>query len=128
MTALPILPNDFGTAGRHNFGPYGSEAATLAVLCERLASGLRPLEIRLFGSRGRGAGTPDADFDLLIIFDDEAGEAALDYDRAYAPVLGLGIGCDVIPCLLSDYEADRNIPGTVSHDASQGRLLYRRSV
>ncbi|PWC86736.1 hypothetical protein TSH100_12695 [Azospirillum sp. TSH100] len=103
-----------------------NEASALTLLCDRLVRALAPLEIRLFGSRATGSATSDSDFDLLVIFPDNRGEAALDYDAAYAPVRGLGIGCDVVPCLLGDYEAERDIPGTLPYVAAQGRQLYRQ--
>jgi predicted nucleotidyltransferase len=111
---------------RDNFGPFGSEAAALTAVCERLAADLHPREIWLFGSRARGDALPDSDFDLLLVFDDAAGNDALDYDRAYAPLLGLGIGCDVVPCLKSDFDTERTIPGTIPYAASRGRLIHRR--
>lgn len=94
-----------GTGGRHNYGVFGSEAMALAVLRDRLVAALDPLEIRLFGSRGRGEGRPDSDFDLLVILPDSAEDSALDPRHAYAPLLGLGIGADVVPCLAADFEA-----------------------
>jgi hypothetical protein len=119
------LPADADPLGRHNYGRFGNEAATLAALCDRLAARLDPLEIRLFGSRAHG-GRPDSDFDLLVVFDDAAGDGALDYDRAYAPLCGLGIGCDVVPCLKSDFDAERDLPGTLPYAAARGRVVYRR--
>ncbi|WP_448188670.1 nucleotidyltransferase family protein [Azospirillum sp. sgz301742] len=120
------LPADAGTLGQHNYGRFGNEAATLAALRDRLAVRLDPLEIRLFGSRARGKSRPDSDFDLLVVFDDAVGDGALDYDRAYAPLLGLGIGCDVVPCLKSDFDAERDLPGTLPYEAARGRVVYRR--
>lgn len=116
-----------GTGGRHNYGPFAGERVALAVLRDALVARLDPEEIRLFGSRGHGRARADSDFDLLVIFPDAAGEAALDPRRAYAPLLGLGIGCDVVPCLRGDYEAEKDIPGTVAHEAATGRLVYRRT-
>lgn len=114
-----------GTGGRHNYGPFGGEAQALAVLRDRLVAALDPAEILLFGSRGRGNARPDSDFDLLVAMPDTVGEAGLDPRRAYAPVMGLGIGADVVPCLASDFEAEKNIPGTLAHEAAHGRLVYR---
>ncbi|HSV30043.1 MAG TPA: nucleotidyltransferase domain-containing protein [Candidatus Omnitrophota bacterium] len=112
-----------GGGGLHNYGPFGDEATALAFLRDRLVAALAPLEIRLFGSRGRGEGRPDSDFDLLVVLPDGA---EVDYDRAYAPLLGCGIGCDVVPCSLADWRAERDIPGTLCHAAAQGRPVYRR--
>ncbi len=115
-----------GTAGLHNYGPFGTEQRALAVLRDRLVAALDPAAIYLFGSRGRGEGRPDSDFDLLLVLPDAAGEAALDSRRAYAPLLGLGIGADVVPCLAGDIEAEKDTPGTLIHNAVRGRLIYRR--
>ncbi len=115
-----------GTGGRHNYGPFGTEQRALAILRDRLVAALDPLAIYLFGSRGRGDARPDSDFDLLVVFPDEMGEAALDPRRTYAPVMGLGIGADVVPCLASDLAAERDVPGTLMHHALRGRLIYER--
>lgn len=129
--ARPARPEPAPLAGRddvpgpHNYGPFGSEAKTLAAIGDLLIAQLAPLEIRLFGSRARGTARHDSDFDLLVVFPDEAGEAALDYDRAYRPLLGLGIACDVVPCLAAGFEAEKDLPGTIPYEAALGRLLYR---
>ncbi len=125
--ALEGQPATDGTGGQHNYGPFGTERQALAVLRDRLVATLDPLAIYLFGSRGRGQGRPDSDFDLLVVLPDEAGEAALDPGAAYAPVMGLGIGVDVVPCLASDLAAEHDIPGTLVHEAMRGgRLIYER--
>ena len=71
---------------------------------DRLASALQPFRIYLFGSRAEGRARPDSDFDLVVVFDDQAANADADYDEVYAPLLGLGVGCDVIPCRWSDFQ------------------------
>lgn len=127
MTAFGILTGTGRqTPRRGNCGTLPDEASALTLLCDRLVQALSPLEIRLFGSRATGTAASDSDFDLLVIFVDDRGETVLDYDAAYAPVRGLGIGCDVVPCLLGDYEAERDIPGTLPFAAARGRKLYRR--
>ncbi|MBF0374187.1 MAG: nucleotidyltransferase domain-containing protein [Alphaproteobacteria bacterium] len=123
LAGAPVAEN--GTGGLHNYGPFGGEAQALAILRDRLVAALDPLELHLFGSRGRGTARPDSDFDLLVVLPDAVGEAGLDPLRAYAPVMGLGIGADVVPCLASDFEAEKDIPGTIAHDAKRGRLIYR---
>lgn len=115
-----------GTGGRHNYGPFGAEPQALALLRDRLVAALDPDAIHLFGSRGRGDARPDSDFDLLVVMPDAVGEAGLDPRRAYAPVMGLGIGADIMPCLASDFEMEKDIPGTLAHEAAHGRLVYRR--
>ncbi len=122
-SALAGRPAPTGTGGGANLGPFADEESALAFLRDRLTAALDPVEIRLFGSRAFGSARPDSDFDLLVILPDDAD---VDHDRAYAPVLGSGIGCDVVPCTLSDYMAERGRPGTVCAAAAAGRALYRK--
>lgn len=108
-------------------GPFRDEAAALAFIRDRLVVFLRPAEIWLFGSRARRDHRSDSDFDILIVFPDEAGEAAYDYGRAYEPVMASGLACDIVPCRESDFDAERHRPGTIPFEAAHhGRLLYRR--
>ena len=60
--------------------------------------------IYLFGSRAEGRARPDSDFDLVVVFADDAPNRDADYDEVYAPLLGLGVGCDVIPCRWSEFQ------------------------
>jgi uncharacterized protein len=117
-------PHDNSIPLRPNLGPFRSEEAALSFLVGRLRAALRPLAIFLFGSRAVGRERADSDFDLLVILPDvEAG--APDYFAAYAPVAGSGIGVDIVPCRLADFEADRRHPGTICHAADRdGRLIY----
>lgn len=96
-----------------NYGSFSSEQEALQAIVQRLVSDLQPLSIYLFGSRAEGRARPDSDFDLLVVLDDEAPNATAGYDEVYAPLCGMGIGCDVIPCLrseLSDVMEDSTNP------------------
>ena len=111
-----------------NFGPYTSEQTALQAILDRLASALQPFRIYLFGSRAEGRARPDSDFDLVVVFDDEAANADADYDAVYAPLLGLGIGCDVIPCRWSDFQevlADSSNPW--ARTLTLARSIYERA-
>lgn len=122
-----LVPGQDGDAsGARNLGPFRSEAAALSFLVGRLATSLRPEAIFLFGSRADASARPDSDFDLLVVLPDgPAGPP--DHFSAYAPIAGSGIGVDVIPCRLADYEAERDQPGTIAFAAThKGRLLYAR--
>ena len=87
-----------------NYGPFSSEQAALEGVVSRLAEALKPLGIYLFGSRAEGRARPDSDFDLVVVFDDDAPNRDADYDEVYSPILGLGVGCDVIPCRWSEFQ------------------------
>jgi hypothetical protein len=82
--------------------------------------------IYLFGTRARGDHRPDSDFDLLIVTKDADGEAGFNYDRAYAPICGLGVGCDVVPCPAHEFRArQEGLCGAVKRS---GVKLYERVV
>lgn len=110
-------------ARRSNRGPFRDEATALAAVVDRLVAAHRPVAIRLFGSRATGTAAPDSDFDLLLVMPDGSD---LSPERAYAPLLGLGVGCDVVPCSASEFAADARVSGTVCRESAvRGRLLYR---
>lgn len=112
-----------------NRGPFGSEPEALAQVVRRLAHDLDPVAIWLFGSRASGTNTPDSDFDLLVVTKDEDGAAGSDYDRAYAPLRGLGVGCDVVPCPESEFAEGRSDPTSFCHHVVQtGRQIYDREI
>ncbi len=110
-----------------NYGPYATERKALQVVLDRLAEALRPFRIYLFGSRAENRARPDSDFDLVVVFDDDAPNCDSDYDQVYAPLLGLGIGCDVNPCRWSEFKevlADSTNPW---QDAwASARKVYER--
>lgn len=87
-----------------NYGTFSSEQSALQAVLRRLAEALRPYRIYLFGSRAEGRARPDSDFDLLVVFDDDAPNCDADHETVYAPLRGLGIGCDVVPCRLSEFQ------------------------
>jgi len=112
---------------RPNSGPFASEEDALTAVVGRLVEGLDPEAIYLFGSRASGTARPDSDFDLLVVTRTEDGDAAFDYDRAYAPLLGLGVGCDVVPCPKHEFDAEKERPTSLCHMAHhRGRKLYER--
>jgi len=112
-----------------NRGPFPTEEAALAHVVERLVCDLDPVAIWLFGSRASGTHSPDSDFDLLLVMKDEDGPAGYDYDRAYGPIKGLGIGCDVVPCTDSDFANLRSDPTSFCHHVVQtGRRIYERGA
>jgi uncharacterized protein len=112
---------------RPNYGPFGSEQRTLSALVERLVAAFDPEAIYLFGSRARGDATPLSDFDLMMITRSGEDGASVELAEAYAPVQGLGVACEVIPCSRATFERERRartgICQTVAHE---GRLVYER--
>jgi uncharacterized protein len=114
---------------RPNRGPFSSEAEALTELVARLVRGLDPDEVWLFGSRAERRNAPDSDFDLFVVTKVSDGDAGFDYDVVYAPVRGLGVGCDVIPCRADEFEDERNDPTSLCwHVIHTGQKLYERAA
>jgi predicted nucleotidyltransferase len=112
---------------RPNCGPFDSENEALSAVVGRLVDRLDPEAIYLFGSRASGTARADSDFDLLVVTRTEDGDAGFDYDRTYAPLLGLGVGCDVLPCRKDEFESEKELPTSLCHMAvHKGRKLYER--
>lgn len=110
-----------------NKGPFASEEEALSGVVQRLVKNLDPIEIWLFGSRARGTHRPDSDFDLFVVTALEDGDAGFDYDRAYAPIRGLGVGCEVVPCRADEFAVERTDPTSLCwRVVNTGRRLYER--
>lgn len=117
---MQILPGS-------NYGGHATADQALGEVVRRLVDALDPVAIYLFGSRARGTARPDSDFDLMVVTRPEDGEAGYDYDRAYAPLIGRGIACDVLPVPEPDFLEDKDDPTSLCFDAAhQGKVLYER--
>jgi len=114
-------------AGPPNYGPYLTEEAALSAVLSKLVSALNPLAVYLFGSRAERRARPDSDFDLVIVLENQTPEAQVSHDAVYAPLCGSGIGCDIVPCLVSEFEEVIHDPANPWHTSwSRARRLYER--
>jgi uncharacterized protein len=112
-----------------NRGPFTSEEQALSAVVQKLIEKLNPIEIWLFGSRSQGTHRPDSDFDLLVVTSREDGDAGFDYDRAYAPIRGLGVGCEVVPCRVDEFAVERTDPTSLCwRIVHTGRRLFRQKL
>ncbi len=117
----------FGMATITNFGGYATAEQALHEVVDRLVEALNPVAIYLFGSRAHGTARPDSDFDLMVVTRPEDGEAGYDYTRAYAPLAGRGIACDVLPVSSTDFLEDKDDPTSLCFEAAHhGRKVYER--
>ena len=108
-----------------NYGRHDNELDALHELVDRLVTALDPQMIWLFGSRGRGDGRQDSDFDLLVVAKPDGQFDDGDYDKVYAPISGSGIGADVVPCGYDAFhEALELHTSFVSRIVDEGRLVY----
>lgn len=114
-------------APRPNYGPFETEQAALSAIVGRLVQALDPKVIYLFGSRARGDATPLSDFDILVITSSDDDHGPIELKQAYAPVEGLGIACEIIPCTLADFEREKHErTGICRTIAEEGMLIYER--
>jgi predicted nucleotidyltransferase len=110
-----------------NYGGHATADQALDEVVRRLVEALDPLAIYLFGSRARGTARPDSDFDLMVITRPEDREAGYDYARAYAPLVGRGIACDVLPVPAPDFLEDKDDPTSLCFEAAHyGKKVYER--
>ena len=110
-----------------NYGAFGTEDAALSAILARLVGTLDPEAIYLFGSRARGDATPYSDFDILVVTPSDGARGAIGPAEAYAPLLGLGIACDVLACSREDFEREKaEKTGICRTVLREGRLLYER--
>ncbi|WP_165219392.1 nucleotidyltransferase family protein [Affinirhizobium pseudoryzae] len=110
---------------RANYGSFGSEDAVLAEIIRRLVEALDPEMIWLFGSRGRGDARPDSDFDVLVVAKENGSFDSDDYDKVYAPLMGTGVGADVVPCDYATFMASLDLnTSIVRRIVDEGRLIF----
>jgi predicted nucleotidyltransferase len=97
----------------------------LAELVRRLVDHHQPERLYLFGSRGRGQGEPDSDYDLLMVLERLEVPAYRIAQDAHGLVWGLGISADIL--VWSRAEFDRRLPLKASLPATvvrEGTLLH----
>ena len=99
--------------------------ARLGEITRRLVAAYRPERIYLFGSRARGDGGPDSDYDLLVVVSDSSPPERRRSRLAYQVLWGAGRAGDVVVVTRGYFEGrahlQASLPGTVLRE---GRLLY----
>lgn len=99
----------------------------LSRIVERLAAGLEPLRIYVFGSAARGEAGPDSDYDLLAVVPDGA-PAGIEASRQAARLLwGVPFAADVLVMRDSRFRAEAQAPGSLPASVlAEGRVVYER--
>src|SRR5713101_1800580 len=85
----------------------------LREIVRRLAEAYHPLRIYLFGSKARGTGGPDSDYDLLVVVPDDAPPELKASRLAYQSLWGLREAKDVLVCTRSYFEARRHLKASL---------------
>lgn len=102
-----------------------SESGLLAEAVRRLAEGLGPLRIYLFGSRTRQDADADSDYDLLTVVPDSSIAAHRRAQQARHLLRGLNASFDII--VMTSEEWSRQIRSGVSLANAvvrEGRLIH----
>jgi predicted nucleotidyltransferase len=101
----------------------------IAYIVEKIARGIAPRQIILFGSRARGEATDSSDLDLFVIQDSPASDREV--RRQIESLLwGRRFGVDLIvrrPEEVARNVADGN-PFYTRHIFAEGQVLYERPV
>jgi predicted nucleotidyltransferase len=97
----------------------------LDEIVKRLVEAYQPVQVYLFGSKGRGETGASSDYDLLVVVPDEAPRERRRSRLAYEALRGTGVAADVVVCTRSYFEPRRglkaSLPGTALRE---GRMLH----
>ncbi|HOF61968.1 MAG TPA: nucleotidyltransferase domain-containing protein [Candidatus Latescibacteria bacterium] len=99
-------------------------------MAQTLVARFSPERVILFGSRARGDADPESDVDLLVVMPHIADRRRLRVAMRRS-LNGLGLPKDVVVLTSQEFEAKRNIPGSIAYPANnEGKVLYadERSV
>lgn len=91
----------------------------------RIVDALHPEAIYLFGSRARGEGRADSDYDFLVIVPDAAPRESWSWRAVGRIPRDPGVSADIVPCRRSVFLRQRGRRGSLSHEVTRrGRLVY----
>jgi predicted nucleotidyltransferase len=97
----------------------------LREILRRLVEAYKPERVYLFGSKARGVGGPDSDYDLMVVVPDEAPPEQRRSRLAYQVLRGTGTAADVLVWTRQAFEERLHLkvslPSTI---VSEGKLLY----
>ena len=97
-------------------------------MVRRIVENFHPEKVVLFGSHARGSAKPESDVDLLVVMPISESRHSLRV-KIRMHLHGLGITKDILVASPDEYEAYRDIPGTIVRAAHlEGRVLYDRAI
>jgi len=98
--------------------------STILEAARRLAKRFKPQRIILFGSQARGQATRHSDVDLLVIGPYTRGRLGW-MVKMDAALKGLDMDRDIVVLSTAEFEADKEIPGTIARAAwREGKLVH----
>jgi uncharacterized protein len=108
----------------------GGAPPELSELMRRIQFFYEPTEVWLFGSRATGKARSTSDWDLLVVVDDAAADAALDPEVAWRLQRGSGVHADVVAYRQSEFKAEAKVRNTLAHEVLYhgGRRIHAIAV
>lgn len=98
----------------------------IQTMADRLVERFDPTKVILFGSYARGDWDQDSDVDLLVVVPSLKDRRKLRIEMRRA-ITGMGLPKDIVLLTESEFEARKNVPGTIAYPAnSEGHVLYAR--
>ena len=97
----------------------------LPLIIECVVKAVSPDKIILFGSRLKGEGGPDGDYDILVIKEGITNRRALAH-QIYLSLADIPAPVDVLVATPEKLEQDRHKQGFVLFEAAKGRVIYER--
>ena len=109
-------------------GQHEIDIDPISPILDRVIERWQPLQIWLFGSRARGEGGPDSDWDLLAVVPDCPDPADFDDPMTVWRVKRQpNVPSDLVVYRASDFEEDRTVPNTLAYAVRlDGVLIYER--
>ena len=99
--------------------------AVLARVVQRLVEAYEPLQVYLFGSKARGDGGADSDYDLMIVVSDDAPAERRRSRLAYERLWGTGAAADVLVSTRKTFDSRLHLRASLSATIRrEGVLLY----
>lgn len=102
-----------------------TERSVIEEMVRRLVQALQPESIYLFGSKARGDGNADSDFDLLVIV--EASDLPPHHRErlAFRALCGVGVPKDVLVFTKEEFQRRAKVPSSLPATVlREGQLVY----
>ncbi|MEW6744075.1 MAG: nucleotidyltransferase domain-containing protein [Planctomycetota bacterium] len=105
--------------------PLAIDDPRLAEIVRRLVAAYQPERIYLFGSKARGDGGHDSDYDLMVIVPDDAPRERRRGGLAYEVLWGTGAAADVLVWTRTAFDSRAHLPVSLPGIImSEGKLLH----
>ncbi|MFH1386255.1 MAG: nucleotidyltransferase domain-containing protein [bacterium] len=95
-------------------------------IADKIAAGIKPIKIILFGSRAVGKAGPDSDIDLCVI-KDRVDDKGAELVRIHQAIRDVNVPTDILLFVPKDFEKRKDIWGTVQYEIDKkGVVVYER--